>query len=186
MRSIFLKLFKYFPDLVKIGIYRYIKNKLYIPEGTELNIVMDFESYPDEKNKISLEDTAHLYWDIREKDIENFKDLVEQAKLIITNLTEQNSDNYSFAQFDNANVVMKGESLESLSVGGSPVDDTKNYRLAINSFIAAGGDGYMKVTGLPTFVDSGFIDADVLKEYIQKNSPLNPADYAPTDDVIRK
>ena len=92
----------------------------------------------------------------------------------------------AFAQFDNANVVMKGESLESLSIGGAPVDDAKNYRLAINSFIAAGGDGYMKVTGLPTFVDSGFIDADTLKEYIQKNSPLNPADYAPTGDVIRK
>jgi len=92
----------------------------------------------------------------------------------------------AYAQFDNANVVMKGESLESLSVGGAPVDDTKKYRLAINSFIAAGGDGYMKVTGLPTFVDSGFIDADTLKEYIQKNTPLNPANYAPTGDVIRK
>jgi 5'-nucleotidase/UDP-sugar diphosphatase len=92
----------------------------------------------------------------------------------------------AFAQFDNANVVMQGKSLESLSVGGTPVDDTKKYRLAINSFIAAGGDGYMKVTGLPTFVDSGFIDADILKEYIQKNSPLNPANYAPTGDVIRK
>ena len=92
----------------------------------------------------------------------------------------------AFAQFDNANVVMQGKSLESLSVGGTPVDDTKKYRLAINSFIAAGGDGYMKVTGLPTFVDSGFIDADILKEYIQKNSPLNPANYAPTGDVLRK
>ena len=92
----------------------------------------------------------------------------------------------AFAQFDNVNVVMQGKSLESLSVGGTPVDDTKKYRLAINSFIAAGGDGYMKVTGLPTFVDSGFIDADVLKEYIQKNSPLNSGDYAPTGDVIRK
>jgi len=92
----------------------------------------------------------------------------------------------AYAQFDNANVVMQGKSLESLSVGGTPVDDTKKYRLAINSFIAAGGDGYMKVTGLPTFVDSGFIDADILKEYIQKNSPLNPANYAPTGDVIRK
>ena len=92
----------------------------------------------------------------------------------------------AYAQLDNVNVVMKGESLESLSVGGAPVDDTKKYRLAINSFIAAGGDGYMKVTGLPTFVDSGFIDADILKEYIQKNSPLNPGDYAPTGDVIRK
>jgi 5'-nucleotidase/UDP-sugar diphosphatase len=92
----------------------------------------------------------------------------------------------AYAQFDNANVVMKGESLESISVGGAPVDDTKKYRLAINSFIAAGGDGYMKVTGLPTFVDSGFIDADILKEYIQKNSPLNPDDFAPTGDVIWK
>jgi 5'-nucleotidase/UDP-sugar diphosphatase len=92
----------------------------------------------------------------------------------------------AYAQFDNANVVMQGKSLESLSVGGTPVDDTKKYRLAINSFIAAGGDGYMKVTGLPTFVDSGFIDADILKEYIQKNSPLNSGDYAPTGDVIRK
>jgi 5'-nucleotidase/UDP-sugar diphosphatase len=92
----------------------------------------------------------------------------------------------AYAQFDNANVVMQGKSLESLSVGGTPVDDTKKYRLAINSFIAGGGDGYMKVRGLPTFVDSGFIDADILKEYIQKNSPLNPADYAPTGDVIRK
>jgi 5'-nucleotidase/UDP-sugar diphosphatase len=91
----------------------------------------------------------------------------------------------AYAQFDNVNVVMKGDKLESLSVGGTPVDDGKNYQIAINSFIAGGGDGYMKVKGLPTFVDSGFIDADILKEYIQKNSPLNPDDYAPTGDVIR-
>jgi 5'-nucleotidase/UDP-sugar diphosphatase len=92
----------------------------------------------------------------------------------------------AYAQFDNVNVVMQGESLESLSVGGAPVDDTKKYRLAINSFIAAGGDGYMKVNDLPSFVDSGFIDAEVLKDYILKNSPLNAGDFAPTGDVVRK
>jgi 5'-nucleotidase/UDP-sugar diphosphatase len=92
----------------------------------------------------------------------------------------------AYAQFDNVDVVMKGESLESLSIGGTPVDDRKNYRLAINSFMAGGGDGYMKVKGLSTFVDSGFIDADILKEYIQINSPLNSDDFAPTGDVIRK
>ena len=92
----------------------------------------------------------------------------------------------AYAQFDNVDIVMKGESLESLSIGGNPVDDGKNYQIAINSFIAGGGDGYMKVKGLSTFVDSGFIDADILKEYIQKNSPLNPDDFAPTGDVIRK
>jgi len=92
----------------------------------------------------------------------------------------------AFAQFDNVNVVMKGDKLRKLSVGGAPVDDDKKYRLAINSFIAGGGDGYMKVRDLPTFVDSGFIDADILKEYIQKNSPLNPDDFAPTGDVVWK
>jgi 5'-nucleotidase/UDP-sugar diphosphatase len=92
----------------------------------------------------------------------------------------------AFAQFDNVKVVMKGDKLHRLKVGGDPVDDEKKYRIAINSFIAGGGDGYMKVKGLPTFVDSGFIDADILKEYIQKNSPLNPDDFAPTGDVIRK
>jgi len=91
----------------------------------------------------------------------------------------------AFAQFDNAAVVMKGETLESLTVGGESVDDTQNYRLAINSFIASGGDGYMKVTGLPTFVDSGFVDADILKEYIEKQQTINPDDYAPTGDVVR-
>jgi 5'-nucleotidase/UDP-sugar diphosphatase len=92
----------------------------------------------------------------------------------------------AYAQFDNVNVVMKGDTLKRLSIGGVRVDDRKKYRLAINSFMAGGGDGYMKVKDLPTFVDSGFIDADILKEYIQKNSPLNPDDYAPTGDVVRK
>ena len=92
----------------------------------------------------------------------------------------------AFAQFDNVEIVMNGEKLESASVGGMTVMDSGSYKLAVNSFAAAGGDGYMKVTNHSTFVDSGYIDADVLKEYIQKNSPLNAADYAPTNDVTRK
>jgi 5'-nucleotidase/UDP-sugar diphosphatase len=91
-----------------------------------------------------------------------------------------------FAQFDNIQVTMDGESLTALMVGDSEVKDDQEYGLAINAFIASGGDGYMKVTDHPKFVDTGFIDADLLKEYIEKNSPLNPADFAPTNDVIRK
>ena len=92
----------------------------------------------------------------------------------------------AFAQFDNTEIVMKGDKLEKAKVGGMMVQDSGKYKLAINSFAAAGGDGYMKVTNHPTFVDSGYIDADILKEFIQMNSPLNAAQYAPTNDVTRK
>ena len=91
-----------------------------------------------------------------------------------------------FAQFDNVEVVMAGNKLESATVGGMTVMDGKSYKLAINSFMAAGGDRYMRVSDHPDYVDTGYIDADAMREYIQKNSPLRADDFAPTNDVIRK
>ncbi len=91
-----------------------------------------------------------------------------------------------FAQFDNVEIVMRGKKLESLKVGGLPVRDDKFYKLAINNFVATGGDKYMKVSDHSTYVDTGYIDADVLREYIQKNSPIRAAEFAPTNDVVRK
>ncbi len=92
----------------------------------------------------------------------------------------------AFAQFENVNIVMSGKRLKSASVGGQMVRDDGKYKLAINSFMASGGDGYTKVSNHPTFVDTGYIDADILKEFIQKNSPLKIKDFSPTNDVIRE
>jgi 5'-nucleotidase/UDP-sugar diphosphatase len=47
--------------------------------------------------------------------------------------------------------------------------------MAINSYIASGGDTYPVVNKHAGFINSGFVDADVLKEYIQINSPLSAA-----------
>lgn len=91
----------------------------------------------------------------------------------------------AFAQFDNVEVIMNGEALVSAKVGGVEVADNGSYKLAINSFAANGGDGYMKVSDHPTYVDTGYVDADILMEYIRNNSPLDPDNYAPTNDVIR-
>jgi len=92
----------------------------------------------------------------------------------------------AFGQFDNVEIVMKGNQLESLKVAGVPVDENKHYKLAVNSFMAGGGDGYVKITDHPTYLDSGFVDADLMREFIQKNSPLKASDYAPTNKVTRK
>jgi 5'-nucleotidase/UDP-sugar diphosphatase len=58
--------------------------------------------------------------------------------------------------------------------------------MAINNFVAAGGDGYPKVTGHPSYFDTGFVDADVLRAFVASKSPLKAADYAPGDQVVRR
>ena len=58
--------------------------------------------------------------------------------------------------------------------------------MAINDFQAAGGDGYPKLTSHPSYVNTGFVDADVLRAYIVAKSPLKAADFEPGDAVVRR
>ena len=51
------------------------------------------------------------------------------------------------------------------------------------SFNGTGGDGYPHIDAKPGYVNIGFIDAEVLKEYIQKNSPLDAAAFEPKGEV---
>ncbi|KAK3575779.1 hypothetical protein CHS0354_030111 [Potamilus streckersoni] len=76
-------------------------------------------------------------------------------------------------------IQLTGNVITSVQINGKPLDEKKKYKLAINNFMAAGGDGYPTVTDNPSFVNTGYVDADVLKEYIQNNSPIKTADYAP-------
>ena len=39
------------------------------------------------------------------------------------------------------------------AVGGQPLDPARTYRLAVNDFLASGGDGYAVLTGLRRLVD---------------------------------
>jgi len=62
-------------------------------------------------------------------------------------------------------------------IAGQALDEARVYRFTVPSFNAAGGDGYPKLTEHSGFVDTGFVDAEVLKDYLQQHSPLNAADY---------
>ena len=92
----------------------------------------------------------------------------------------------AFAQFAGINLVITGGNVTSASIKGAPVDPAKTYRMVINNFVAAGGDGYPKLTGHRSFVDTGFVDADLLRAYITARSPLRAADYEPGDAVVRR
>lgn len=70
------------------------------------------------------------------------------------------------------------QGISSLTIQGKPVDKNQTYTLSIPSFLAAGGDGYPVLRDKAGFIDGGFVDAEVLKDYFQKNSPINAAQFA--------
>lgn len=70
------------------------------------------------------------------------------------------------------------QGISAVKVKGEALDERKTYVLSIPSFIAAGGDNYPVLRGKPGFVDGGFVDAEVLKDYFGKNSPVKAADFA--------
>ena len=92
----------------------------------------------------------------------------------------------AFAQFAGIDLVITGGVVGSAQIKGAPVDPGKTYRMVINNFVAAGGDGYPRMVGHKSFVDTGFVDADVLRSYISDNSPLKAADYDPGNAVVRR
>ncbi len=92
----------------------------------------------------------------------------------------------AFAQFAGVNLVITGGKVTSASIKGAPIDPAKTYRMVVNNFVAAGGDGYPKLTSHKSFVDTGFVDADLLRAYITARSPLKASDYEPGDAVVRK
>jgi 2',3'-cyclic-nucleotide 2'-phosphodiesterase (5'-nucleotidase family) len=48
-----------------------------------------------------------------------------------------------------------------------------SYKIAINDFMASGGDGYPVVTGKPTYATQNIMD-QVLADYVTANSPIHP------------
>ena len=92
----------------------------------------------------------------------------------------------AFPQFSGLKLVIADGKVSSASIKGASIDPTKTYRMAINDFQAAGGDGYPKLTSHPSYVNTGFVDADVLRAYIVAKSPLKAADFEPGDAVVRR
>ena len=92
----------------------------------------------------------------------------------------------AFPQFAGLKLVIADGKVSSASIKGASIDPTKTYRMAINDFQAAGGDGYPKLTSHPSYVNTGFVDADVLRAYIVSKSPLKAADFEPGDAVVRR
>ena len=89
------------------------------------------------------------------------------------------TDSGAFAHFGGLKMTISEKSVSDVYISGEPLVEEKTYRMSFNNYSASGGDGYPKMSDHPNYVDTGYMDAEVLKEFIKKNSPIDAADFEP-------
>jgi len=90
----------------------------------------------------------------------------------------------AYPQIAGALVVVKNGKIKSLKVGGKEISPNKMYRMAINQYMASGGDGYPLLENHPRYIDTGYPDYKVVGEYIKKHGPINPWNLKTEKSVI--
>lgn len=88
-------------------------------------------------------------------------------------------DSGAYPQFYGVAFKDNNGKINNLTIHGKKIDPSKKYRLSINSYNAAGGDGYPVLKNHPNFVQSDDTDAEVLKQFIIKHSPIDVSQYQP-------
>lgn len=93
-------------------------------------------------------------------------------------------DSGAYAQFYGISMTVQNGNVSKVSIGGKPLDMKQTYRFTVPSFNAAGGDGYPKLADHPGYVNTGFVDAEVLKEFLENHSPIDVNSFAPKGEVV--
>lgn len=101
----------------------------------------------------------------------------------LTAVAGKKPDSGAYPQFANVGFVAQGEKLKSVTINNQPLDLQKTYRLATSSFNATGGDGYPPLDKHPGYVNTGFVDAEVLKGFIEQKTPLQATEWQPANEV---
>lgn len=58
------------------------------------------------------------------------------------------------------------QTVEELLIGGADVDPAKEYKIAVNSYLASGGDGYAVFKNAKDFYDSSLMQRDAFIDYL--------------------
>jgi 5'-nucleotidase/UDP-sugar diphosphatase len=88
-----------------------------------------------------------------------------------------------FAHFSGIKMTVdcKAKDVDIRAVGDKSFNLKDKYRFTLPSYNAAGGNKYPKLKGKA--IDTGFIDADMLYQFIKKHDTLDPVDYDRAKDV---
>ena len=81
-------------------------------------------------------------------------------------------------------LVIRGHELESVKVGGEPLDDKKTYGVATINFLLTGGDGLFIAKNALELIDSGVYVKDALIPYIQRLTRESTSISGKLDDRV--
>ncbi|PIB17698.1 bifunctional UDP-sugar hydrolase/5'-nucleotidase UshA [Vibrio rotiferianus] len=95
-------------------------------------------------------------------------------------------DSGAYAQFAGISMTVENGKVSNVFIGEKQLRLDSEYRFTVPSYNASGGDGYPKVNTHPGYVNTGFTDAEVLKEFLESHSPIDVNEYAPSGDIVYK
>lgn len=70
-----------------------------------------------------------------------------------------------------------GERIGTITLNDEAIDPAASYRIAVNSFLASGGDNFSVLASGTNRADTGKVDLAAMVDYLAVNSPASP-DYA--------
>ncbi|MFN1535448.1 bifunctional UDP-sugar hydrolase/5'-nucleotidase UshA [Vibrio jasicida] len=95
-------------------------------------------------------------------------------------------DSGAYAQFAGISMTVENGKVSNVFIGEKQLRLDGQYRFTVPSYNASGGDGYPKVNTHSGYVNTGFTDAEVLKEFLQTHSPIDVNEYAPSGNIVYK
>ncbi len=110
------------------------------------------------------------------------KEIVDYLNIVALKPT----DSGAYAQFYGISMEVTPDGVKEVKIQDKALELDKTYRFTVPSFNAAGGDGYPIITNHAGYVNTGFTDADVLKDYLEAKKEINVADYAPKGEIVYK
>ncbi|EJE4187150.1 bifunctional UDP-sugar hydrolase/5'-nucleotidase [Vibrio parahaemolyticus] len=93
-------------------------------------------------------------------------------------------DSGAYAQFAGISMRIENDKVTNVFIGNKQLRLDGRYRFTVPSYNASGGDGYPKIDTHPGYVNTGFTDAEVLKDYLESHSPIDVNEYAPSSEVM--
>ena len=112
------------------------------------------------------------------------KDLIDYLNVVA--LKEVDSGAYPQFYGITMTVDRQAKKVSDIKIQGKPIDLEKVYRVSLPSYCAAGGDGYPVVTDNPTYVNTGFVDADSLKAYFEEHKLIKVEEFKANKGIVYK
>ncbi|WGE88330.1 bifunctional UDP-sugar hydrolase/5'-nucleotidase UshA [Actinobacillus equuli subsp. haemolyticus] len=106
----------------------------------------------------------------------------------LTTVALKEVDTGAYPQFAGISMTVDrtAKAISNVKIAGKPFDPNKTYKVSIPDYLTVGGDGYPVMKKHPSYVNTGFIDAEMLKKYFEENKVIDASKFDPKEDIIFK